>query len=938
MMAEFQRLGWAAVLDSRHDTGTDLFLRPRDERRFEMGLVMGAQVKTGPKFFERTQKDEGGNVVGWWFAEPTRDHFDDWLSHAIPHIIVLRNQGEGRSYWAVISPQSVISTGRGAKILIPAENTVDQEHQEELVRAAGSRAGGNLLEGSAWLGQEVPSRDQIRYSLITPRLIAPHPNVGAVDLTPLQALASAVLLRPASDHFFLDDHLTMDARGRGLVAETPSLTEAQSSPSWGWRATAAVHEWLRNGDPRHLVQLPSSRDAGAESAASAVLQAVGHRELGQPDEAIASLSRVLARDEASPADHAWLQSHLATLLLDVGRKREAVDLAFQVLKAWRATPSDVTLGALAGSVTDLIFYAEGWLSLAADPSLQPSSGTRALTIGDVVSNSDTAAGWWWSQQLSWALSPTVDRLFEGWAPDTSVRFFMSLEPTERHLLTARALAALAANRDDWCQATGILAKYQLARGTATTTEQIAGLLTTLRLSGDSAAVKRAATRFAREGPVDALRHAASEIDLHRSTRTTISADLETLTSAGDLLEARHASKLVNWGLDLLQSGGPSDFLNRVQPSFDVRSRLVGLFTSLAQAADALSQRSLISYILERAPQADDFEGASLARLLHAIPDEAWSGDQRGLAREVRMESPGALSLAVQRLLTSEDDDVRRNLLERARHGDINALEGIDDIRSLPPDATAGLIRALQSRVLELINNARRGVRSFGGIEVVGALTLLNIWHPEEAKWDEVVLAFTEPRVGGSDLNQALSLIASSANRINAETRTRLVEPCRALLEKAPAILSFDPNDDIRGRAFEALLALGGQAPVADVVYGSPEQRASIARAIGSNDDEAALPLLSLLASDHSVAVRAAAANSLCGCILRGRGGEAAAKRLLQLLHSDGVVVATAVTRAVLDAEVIPPEFSWLVELLEESPFARIRTAMGRWKRSDFANH
>jgi hypothetical protein len=43
VLAEFERLGWAGVIDSRHDVGTDLYLRPRDNRRFELGAVMGAQ-------------------------------------------------------------------------------------------------------------------------------------------------------------------------------------------------------------------------------------------------------------------------------------------------------------------------------------------------------------------------------------------------------------------------------------------------------------------------------------------------------------------------------------------------------------------------------------------------------------------------------------------------------------------------------------------------------------------------------------------------------------------------------------------------------------------------------------------------------------------------------------------------------------------------------
>lgn len=64
VLAQFERLGWAGVIDSRHDTGTDLYLRPRDARRYELGAVMGAQVKTGPSFFNSPERDGDGNIVG----------------------------------------------------------------------------------------------------------------------------------------------------------------------------------------------------------------------------------------------------------------------------------------------------------------------------------------------------------------------------------------------------------------------------------------------------------------------------------------------------------------------------------------------------------------------------------------------------------------------------------------------------------------------------------------------------------------------------------------------------------------------------------------------------------------------------------------------------------------------------------------------------------
>ena len=116
VMAEFERLGWAATIDSRHDTGLDLYLRPRDQRRFELGVVMGAQVKTGPAYFKSEKKDTLGNVAGWWFYDPDRTHIDYWLGHALPHLLILRDQSLSVSYWALVAPDSVVNTGKGGKI------------------------------------------------------------------------------------------------------------------------------------------------------------------------------------------------------------------------------------------------------------------------------------------------------------------------------------------------------------------------------------------------------------------------------------------------------------------------------------------------------------------------------------------------------------------------------------------------------------------------------------------------------------------------------------------------------------------------------------------------------------------------------------------------------------------------------------------------------
>lgn len=128
--AAFERLGWGVAVNPEHDLGTDLFVMARDERRFDLGQVVGVQVKAGRKKYFKHPSRSGGALVGWWFRDDDRAHIDAWLSHALPHLIVLHDPASEQSYWAQVTQDVVLSTGKGAKILVPKENTIDTAHRD----------------------------------------------------------------------------------------------------------------------------------------------------------------------------------------------------------------------------------------------------------------------------------------------------------------------------------------------------------------------------------------------------------------------------------------------------------------------------------------------------------------------------------------------------------------------------------------------------------------------------------------------------------------------------------------------------------------------------------------------------------------------------------------------------------------------------------------
>jgi hypothetical protein len=97
----FERIGWGPAENERHDLGTDLWLAVRDARLFDLGMVVGAQVKAGPSWFGEPAREDG-QLTGWWFRED-RAHFDYWLGHGIPHLVVLYDLEDRIAYWVHVT-------------------------------------------------------------------------------------------------------------------------------------------------------------------------------------------------------------------------------------------------------------------------------------------------------------------------------------------------------------------------------------------------------------------------------------------------------------------------------------------------------------------------------------------------------------------------------------------------------------------------------------------------------------------------------------------------------------------------------------------------------------------------------------------------------------------------------------------------------------------
>ncbi len=155
--AQFEGLNWGVASNPDHDLGTDLWLMARDDRRFDLGLLVGAQVKTSktgsaPSKYFSEPKREYGKVAGWWYRESLPDdHFDDWIKQSIPHIVVLHDLKSGKSYWAHVTRDAITRTKSGTKILVPKGQQINAAAVGQLLDVAISQRGSkNTWEGTNW--------------------------------------------------------------------------------------------------------------------------------------------------------------------------------------------------------------------------------------------------------------------------------------------------------------------------------------------------------------------------------------------------------------------------------------------------------------------------------------------------------------------------------------------------------------------------------------------------------------------------------------------------------------------------------------------------------------------------------------------------------------------------------------------------------------------
>ncbi|WP_380168972.1 DUF4365 domain-containing protein [Jannaschia sp. R86511] len=911
----FEQLGWGAVDNDRHDLGIDLFVQPREQTGVDLGQMVGVQVKTGTSWFQRPQQDASGHVTGWWWADEDRRHVDHWLRSAYSVLLVLHHPGDHRSYWVHVTPETVESTGRGVKMLVPAQQVISPSDSSALLGVAGAAPAARGWEGSAWdAGRRIATVDSWRHALIAPRLLAPHRNRSVNALTPVQALALVTQVRLRDLAFAAD-------RSEAV----PPMEEARDHPDWDWRFVAALRHRVTTGEPDLLLRLLPGAPTPERLAAAAVSSAMAYLEEGRPEAGADVLSPLLDVEGLTPIDRAWMRMQMARALADHGEVSDARQLAHDLIGLRLSHPHDVTAGAISAAATSLVYR---------------TASFHKTDVEQVIRHQDTVTAWWRSQTLAHGLTAQLEGTLRQWSRDGSTVHHFE-DPVEVPLFTVMLTASGAGDHYGWQHYAGLLAAHRAVTLTRDSdVDTTVTVLSDLRLSGSTAELKMVAGRLLRDGPCLAVAASAEKVDLGLSTATSLQADLMLLEIGGDVLAAavadRHATDL----LQLLRNEAPTR--QRCTPRFLLTREGIRALTAVVPSSSPEVQEAAAEHLAQLAPVEDQSLAEAWRDLAGALPDKVWDHDRA--SRCASASHHPRLRTPLLGLLARHDQDVRQSLVRSAIDGDADALSAVGPVTTLETEDARRLVDVLTARVQATVQRARANSRSGGGVDQVYVLALINRWHPEAASWEPVLEALAEPRVAADDKHRALRYLAIIADDLPSDVRAALVLTARAAAGAAPspldghALFGGGPPPDVRGAALllhhavvagsDAVDAGERQDLFTHLLDRAGEGRLTdVAHLAGSVGQQGGAELLACLSQASDPDVRAAAVHGMARRWAEGDRSDIVRQSLRRAVDDGGRVVPLTLARVLgAGSGTVDDDTAGLLRPLAHHPSHKVRGA------------
>jgi len=914
---DFEAIGWGPVRNADHDLGTDLLVQARDERRFDRGLIVGVQVKAGPSRFRRRKRDKGGRVLGWWYYEPDAKHFDDWVTHSLPHLLVLHCLKECKSYWVHVTANRVARTRRGCKILVPADQTIDEDHAGELFTVACAQKAAPVIEGTALSGLPggIPPARRLRYALVAPRLVAPNPNAGQED--EIDPVGGVALL--AQGRFF---DLVQFAEKHESV---PDPRQLYSGPDWGWLFVVAIWDWaLTDSVERLEAAFAAARSSEAAAASGVVLACALHR-LERCDRALEVLEGLVDGDDLSPVDHGWVLVQRARFRTEVGDFDAARRDAIRAQRCFLGDRDDITASALAAAAAWQLYAA----ACLADPT---DWAERHRGFDELVTAADTAVSWWRAQTVSWGLGRVEKTRFETWA-DPYPRYLLRWErPRTQELFAAEFSADITGEHSSWKQACALYGRQRLvdASDAADETLELVEGLRALRRSGDNKSLQKAIRRLRYDGPIGPVAEAVNEIPSAGWTHTTCDTNFATLAGAGDLVKEASATDLICWLAGLVED--PVELTEGLKPSRTVPMAALEAVTGLLPAAGHRAHTAvarLIAELPEPPPYLTTQQVSQALDMLDYCKVDEEARD--ALWEKARVQRGWIAVAALGWLADNRYAGAEAEAISRAVAEEIHAIEAVADLPALSRSEAVAVIDRIADEADQILTAARRGTYGGDGIDAAYWLAAMSLEFSDHARWDKVLEVLLEPRAAGHHKRAACLLMAQNADRLPTDVRSALAANTALVAKSEPGI---GLEADIGGIETVLGIVLGmpvGQddaAAMAKLAVGTPEQRRDAAMLLGWGQQPHQQPLLAALSADPHPQVRHEAARAI-GKLAVADPSPAIRSRAWELADEDGILLPAALLSGLAQASSPTSDIaSEIAQHLHEHLSAIIR----RWTR------
>ena len=924
--ADFAHIGWEP-LASGIDYGTDRYVVALDELGNQIGLV-GVQAKAVETPFKSPKRDERGKVEGWWWRDKDSRHFDHWTSHSMPHLLVLYKKDERISYWVHISPCRVVSTGKGRKIFVPADQKINEENRGRLeaIASKSSVAPGRHASTYAWDGN-IPEDRRLQFALVAPWLVAPHPAEG--HSTPIDAMQGLALL--AQGRFpdlksFSEEHHAV-----------PDPEEELLGNDWMWHFARAIWDWATRDSCESLRKVVESAPEKNQRAASGVFLACALRRAERFDDALNLLEALADAEDLEPTDFGWVLLHRARARAEAGDSNGSLSDGIRAQRCLEGTGDDPVVATLRSCAAWQVFATEP-LATTEDEASEPEAGdSRTLTdrfaerFKQLVIAENTPVSMWRSQTVAQALGSVTDEYFESWAEYQPDRLFSaSSGATARKLFSAELSADISGNHGAWKAMSSLAGRHRIAKSSESTDEigEVVEGLDALRRSGNSRHIEIALTRLRRRGPTDSMTKTVRKIPPpSRWTHTTAGGNLSTLGLAGDLLDEPRAGELV---VEVTRIACLADleFIERTRPTFAVGHYGLKAVSRMLSAAPTHAHTEVVSTITAQKDQISDHPAFDFDGIFTQIELSAAHPSDRDTLWHHCLSSDGRLGTAVLGwFVRSGRAEARSKAVERAGNGDQRSFEALGDIAALDKDQAGRLIATLEVWVEEQLASERSTKKSMGGFLAIEYLALLNLRFKQVARWDLLVEILIDPLVDAVHKRHACAHMVAMSDKIPSDVRDSLAIEIDAINATTTV---WGESTKLGGMGTALAISIGemdedtAYLEAARLSLGTPQQRSDAAWLLGLGYCPDLQPVLAALLNDEHHYVRSTAAGAI-GRLLITEQTSMIRELARKVANSDGMLLPSALLNGMRNGDAqLSPIMIELTTSLQDHASAQIR--------------